>query len=187
MIASMATPIRSGTGKEINHVQSQAPASLKVGALGRRSPDWIKTKHVHLQEVVIGGWRPGEGRRAGSIGSLLMGIPTTGGLAYCGRVSTGFTGRMLNQLAAQLQPLERNTPPFTTPIPADIARIAHWAEPLLVGEVSYTEWITDGTLRHPSWRGLRPDKTPDQVRKEVNYCNRAQGFLADCSSKLCEP
>lgn len=134
---------------------------------GRRSPDWIKTKHHRMQEVVIGGWRPGQGRRAGTIGSLLMGIPTPQGLAYAGRVGTGFTATTLTQLAALLKPLERRTSPFTNPpAPREITHDAHWVTPKLVGEVNYTEWTTDGTLRHPSWRGLRPDKNPNDVVKE---------------------
>jgi bifunctional non-homologous end joining protein LigD len=65
---------------------------------GRRSPDWIKIKNVRAQEVVIGGWKPGAGRRAGTIGSLLLGIPTKDGLEYAGKVGTGFTPDRLKLL-----------------------------------------------------------------------------------------
>jgi len=84
---------------------------------GRRSPDWIKAKHVNTQEVVIGGWRPGTGRREKTIGSLLLGIPDEGGLRYVGHVATGFTEDMLADLTARLARLERQACPFTPPPP----------------------------------------------------------------------
>ncbi|WP_406275909.1 non-homologous end-joining DNA ligase [Nocardia sp. NBC_00881] len=127
---------------------------------GRRSPLWTKVKNVHDQEVVIVGWKPGTGRRAGHIGSLLMAVhDDTGKLTYIGNVGTGFTQTMLNILRAKLQLLQRTTAPVDAPV-AD----AIWVEPELVGEVSFTEWTGDSRLRHPSWRGLRPDKEPSEVK-----------------------
>ncbi|MFF0454053.1 non-homologous end-joining DNA ligase [Nocardia africana] len=126
---------------------------------GRRSPLWTKVKNVNDQEIVIVGWRPGAGRRAGRIGSLLMGVhDETGELVYIGNVGTGFTQAMLDDLQARLRPLRRQTPTVAAPV-----KDAIWVEPELVGEVSFTERTGDGRLRHPSWRGLRPDKTPDEV------------------------
>ncbi|WP_062997912.1 non-homologous end-joining DNA ligase [Nocardia mikamii] len=126
---------------------------------GRRSPLWTKVKNVNDQEIVIVGWRPGTGRRAGRIGSLLMGVhDETGDLVYIGNVGTGFTQAMLDDLQAKLRPLRRQTPTVAAPV-----KDAIWVEPELVGEVSFTERTGDGRLRHPSWRGLRPDKTPDEV------------------------
>ncbi|PPJ22001.1 hypothetical protein C5E45_13140 [Nocardia nova] len=126
---------------------------------GRRSPLWTKVKNVNDQEIVIVGWRPGAGRRAGRIGSLLMGVhDETGELVYIGNVGTGFTQAMLDDLQARLGPLRRQTPTVAAPV-----KDAIWVEPALVGEVSFTERTGDGRLRHPSWRGLRPDKTPDEV------------------------
>jgi len=130
---------------------------------GRRR-DWIKVKNVRHQEVVIGGWKPGEGRRQDKIGSLLLGIPRDG-LTYVGNVGTGFTEGMLRDLAADLAPLERDTSPLTK-VPRAAARGVHWVEPRLVGEVAFSEWTPDGHFRHPSWRGLRPDKRPEEVRCE---------------------
>ena len=130
---------------------------------GQRSSDWVKIKHQRMQEVVIGGWRPGNGRRHGTIGALLMGLPTSAGLRYVGRVGTGFTDGMLRDLAAQLEPIARDTPPFLPPIPADVRRDARWVEPRLVGEIRYGERTSDGIYRHPAWRGLRPDKSPGDV------------------------
>ncbi|WP_433726200.1 non-homologous end-joining DNA ligase [Nocardia sp. CA-129566] len=127
---------------------------------GRRSPLWTKVKNVRDQEVVIVGWRPGTGRRAGSIGSLLMAVnDNTGNLVYIGNVGTGFTQATLTDLQSKLQPLQRNTPTVS----ADI-KDAIWVTPELVGEVTFTEWTGDGRLRHPSWRGLRPDKSPNEVK-----------------------
>jgi bifunctional non-homologous end joining protein LigD len=123
-------------------------------------------KHVNMQEVVIGGWRPGSGRREGLIGSLLIGIPSDAGLSYVGHVGTGFTDAMLADLTARLRRLERRTSPFTPAPPPQHAKDAHWVTPKLVGEVAYGEWTQDGVLRHPSWRGLRPDKSPADVVRE---------------------
>jgi bifunctional non-homologous end joining protein LigD len=133
---------------------------------GTRSPDWRKIKHVRMQEVILAGWRTGHGRREGRIGSLLLGVPGTGGLEFVGGVGTGFTNAMLEDLARRLAPLKRADPPFATPLPRAELREAHWVDPQLVGEVVFTEWTSDGHLRHPSWRGLRPDKHPGDVRRE---------------------
>ena len=134
---------------------------------GQRSPDWRKVKHQRMQEVVIAGWRPGRGRRAGGIGSLILGVPDKhGDLQHAGGVGTGFTDRMLHQIAERLAPLRQDASPFPTPFPRAETRDAIWVRPDLVGEVAYTEWTGDGHLRHPSWRGLRPDKDPRQVHRE---------------------
>ena len=128
--------------------------------------DWIKVKNVKQQEVIIAGWKPGEGRRADMIGSLLLGVNDDGQLRYAGHVGTGFTDDMLAGLSEQLAPLRRETSPFGTKIPNQAARDARWVEPSLVGEVAFAEWTGDGILRQPSWRGLRIDKEPGDVRRE---------------------
>ncbi len=133
---------------------------------GRRSRSWVKVKHVRMQEVVVGGWRPGEGRRAGGIGSLLLGIPGADGLQYVGHVGTGFTEAMLAELGSLLEPLSRPTSAFAHELPRADARDAAWVEPRLVGEVAFAEWTQDDRLRHPVWRGLRDDKSPDEVVRE---------------------
>jgi bifunctional non-homologous end joining protein LigD len=133
---------------------------------GRRSDAWIKVKNVRTQEVVVAGWKPGDGRRAGTMGSLLLGLQGEQGLEYVGHVGTGFTDRMLRELAAQLAPLARPTSPFATQVPRPDAKDARWVEPRLVGEVAFGEWTPDGRLRHPSWRGLRSDKGPEEVQRE---------------------
>lgn len=134
---------------------------------GRRSPHWVKVKHQRMQEVVIGGWSPGAGRREGGIGSLLLGVPDDGGrLVYAGHVGTGFTERMLADLGARLRAAERSASPFADEVPRAHAKGAHWVTPELVGEVVFSEWTRDGRMRHPSWRGLRPEKEPADVRRE---------------------
>ena len=140
------------------------PLASRYHPGGRR--DWIKVKNIRHQEVIIGGWKPGEGTRANTIGSLLLGVYDHDQLVYAGNVGTGFTEAMLADLMQQLGPLERDTSPFGTPVPPRYARGAHWVEPRLVGEVAFTEWTADGSMRHPSWHGLRVDKNPEDVRRE---------------------
>lgn len=134
---------------------------------GRRSREWIKVKNLRTQEVVVGGWSPGQGARAGTIGALLIGIPERSGLSYVGKVGTGFSQQVLADLHRRLRRHERSTSPFTTEVPRADARGAHWVTPVLVGEVEFSEWTRDGRLRHPRWRGERPDKAPDEVRREA--------------------
>jgi bifunctional non-homologous end joining protein LigD len=134
---------------------------------GKRSDCWLKVKNLRTQEVIIGGWKPGEGRRTNLIGSLLVGVPDKNGkLMYAGHVGTGFTERMLRDLGERLAPLESDDSPFADEVPRQDARDAHWVEPQLVGEVRFSEWTRDGRLRHPAWRGLRPDKSPSEVVRE---------------------
>nr|WP_314145068.1 ATP-dependent DNA ligase [uncultured Rhodococcus sp.] len=133
---------------------------------GKRAHTWIKFKNWRTQEIVIGGWRRGQGRRSGGFGSLLMGIPDGDRLRYVGRVGTGFDDRALDTLAALLAPLEASDSPFSSVLPAADRNGAVWVEPVLVGEVRFYEATESGHLRHPSWRGLRPDKEPKAVRRE---------------------
>ena len=133
---------------------------------GRRSASWIKDKHWNTQEVVIGGWKAGEGGRTSGIGALLMGIPEDGRLHFAGRVGTGFTDRELAKLKKTLTPLRTDESPFNAPLPAREARGVTFVEPVLVGEVRYSEWTPDNRLRQSSWRGLRPDKKPSEVVRE---------------------
>ncbi|MFD1722643.1 ATP-dependent DNA ligase [Amnibacterium endophyticum] len=130
-----------------------------------RSGDWVKRKHERQQEVVVGGWRPGHGRREGGVGSLLLGVHEGGRLRYVGRVGTGFSDRDLDAIAAALHPLERKTPALED-VPRADAGDAHWVTPTLVGEVRFAEWTDDGRLRQASWRGLRPDKRAADVVRE---------------------
>lgn len=130
---------------------------------GRRSAAWIKDKNWNTQEAVIGGWRAGEGGRSGAIGSLLLGIPDGAALRFIGRVGTGFSDRELARLTAVLAPLRTEVSPFDPPLSRQEARGVTYVRPELVGEVRYGELTSEGRLRHPSWRGLRTDKTPAEV------------------------
>ncbi|ALX67286.1 ATP-dependent DNA ligase [Microbacterium sp. XT11] len=133
---------------------------------GQRSPSWLKVKNTRMQEAVIVGIRPGKGDRAGTIGSLLLAVPDTDGLRYIGRVGTGFTDRMLRDLDRQLTPLRVPRAPLSG-VPRPDAADALWVRPDLVGEVEFANWTPDGILRHARWRGLRPDKAPDEVTVEA--------------------
>jgi DNA ligase D-like protein (predicted ligase)/DNA ligase D-like protein (predicted polymerase)/DNA ligase D-like protein (predicted 3'-phosphoesterase) len=133
---------------------------------GRRSASWVKDKYWNTQEVVIGGWRAGEGGRTSGIGSLLVGIPGADGLHFAGRVGTGFTERDLAGLKKTLEPLHTDQSPFDARLSTQDAKGVTFVKPTLVGEVRYSEWTSDERLRQPSWRGLRPDKEPGDVVKE---------------------
>ncbi|MFD6068169.1 MULTISPECIES: non-homologous end-joining DNA ligase [Amycolatopsis] len=131
---------------------------------GKRTRHWIKRALWLTREVVIGGWRPGDGRRSGTLGALLLGAyDESGDLRYIGDVGTGFSDKVLEDLHARLTPLERKKSPFTSEVPRDRARRVRWVEPELVGEVVHRNWTPDGRLRHTTWRGLRADKTPEDV------------------------
>jgi bifunctional non-homologous end joining protein LigD len=132
---------------------------------GRRSRAWLKTKNVRDTEVVVAGWKEGDGGRSGRIGSLLLGVHDVDGFVFAGHVGTGFTEKALHDLARTLAPLARDASPFDTPVPRADAKGAHWVEPVLVGTVAFTEWTIDGRLRHPSWKGLRDDKEAGGVTR----------------------
>jgi bifunctional non-homologous end joining protein LigD len=145
-------------------VAKQVDSTYQPGA---RSRSWLKIKNLRTQEVVVVGWRPGQGRRADGIGSLLLALPSADGLRYAGKVGTGFTAATLRDLERRLGPLSRDSSPMAGDAPRADVRDAHWVEPRLVGEVRFTEWTRDGRLRHPAWRGLRPDKAPGDVVRET--------------------
>jgi bifunctional non-homologous end joining protein LigD len=128
---------------------------------GRRTGAWVKVKHTLNQELVIGGWLPGEGRRSDRIGALLMGYHEDGAFRYAGRVGTGFTDPTLADLAARLSPLRRRTSPFT-PTPK-LPRSAVFVEPSIVAAIEFRQWTSDRVMRAPSYKGLREDKAPRDV------------------------
>ena len=133
---------------------------------GRRSDCWLKLKHVRRTSAVVAGWKPGDGGRAGRIGSLLLGVQGEQGLEFVGHVGTGFSSAVLDSLGRTLEGLRRDSSPFATPVPREHARTAVWVQPVLVAEVEYGEWTRDGRLRHPSFKGLREDVPPEEVVRE---------------------
>jgi len=139
---------------------------------GSRSDSWLKIKNSRRQEVVVAGYKPGQGNRAGLIGSLLIGYHGTAAdgrrvLLYCGHVGTGFTDETLRMLTRRLEPLRRPDNPFDGPVPAEYARPAVWVEPRLVIEVVFDRWTRAGRMIAPAYQGLRDDKDPSDVVKET--------------------
>ena len=133
---------------------------------GARSKAWLKIKNIRRTSAVVVGWTPGERGRAGQIGSLLLGVHGDQGFEYAGHVGTGFTQRTLAMLQERLAPLATDASPLDTPVPRPHARDATWVRPELVAEVDYTEWTRTGSLRHPSFKGLRDDYDPAAVVRE---------------------
>jgi bifunctional non-homologous end joining protein LigD len=133
---------------------------------GGRNRAWVKVKCGMRQEMVIGGFTDPEGSRQG-LGALLLGVyQPDGKLRYSGKVGTGFDDETLRDLRRQLDALVQTRPAFGNPPRGAEARRAHWVKPELVAEVAFTEWTEDGTLRHPSFQGLRTDKKAAEVVRE---------------------
>ncbi len=131
---------------------------------GRRGSAWIKVKNVLKQELVVGGWLPGEGRRSERIGALLMGYYENGRFRYAGRVGTGFTEKTLDDLGRRLKPLRQELSPFDAA--PKLPRNAVFVEPRLVAEIEFREWTAERVMRAPSFKGLRDDKAAGEVRLE---------------------
>jgi DNA ligase D-like protein (predicted ligase) len=128
-----------------------------------RSRDWLKIKCTKEQEFVIGGFTEPKGHRIG-FGALLVGYYDGGKLVYAGKVGTGFDNETLQRLGTQLARLETRINPFAVGAPP--RRGAHWVKPKLVAQIGFTEWTSEGKLRHPKFLGLRFDKKPEEVVRE---------------------
>ncbi len=142
-------------------VVKRADAPYRSG----RSRDWLKFKCQNSQEFVIGGYSDPKGSRTG-FGALLLGYyDRDGGLAYAGKVGTGFDEAALAKLSQTLSGMVRPHPPFDS---GSMPRTGvHWVEPRLVAQVAFSEWTRAGQLRHPHFQGLRRDKDPASVTKET--------------------
>jgi bifunctional non-homologous end joining protein LigD len=160
-----------GSGDE---VFQQACAAHQEGIVSKRSDGhyqqfragtWLKTKCHRRQEFVIGGFTRPSGSRVG-FGALLLGYYRNDDLIYAGRVGTGFTCDSLRDLSKRLKTHARQSPPFANPPTGAEARGVRWVQPDLVGEVEFTEWTDDGLLRHPSFKGLRTDKSAREIVRE---------------------
>ncbi len=152
---------------------------------GRRSACWLKVKNVHRQDFVIGGWLPGEGGRSGRVGALLVGYhDDQGALRYAGRVGTGFTEAELERVRKLLDPLAAGESPFEGRQPPKASR---FVRPELVAEVEFREWTHTGTLRAPSYKGLREDAEPrDVVREELDAPPAAEEVAGNRGGKLAD-
>src|SRR5947207_11852885 len=144
---------------------------------GRRSGGWIKLKCVNEQEFVIGGYTPPQGSRK-YFGAILVGYYENKKLTFAGKVGTGFTVKSLSILYKKFQKEARDHCPFVdlpskqngqwiqdiTPL---MMRKMHWVRPVFVCEIKFAEWTRDGKLRAPVFLGLREDKNPTDVVREV--------------------
>ncbi len=148
---------------------------------GARTRDWVKVKTVARQELVVGGWMAGKGKRKQSIGALLLGVhDPDGALRYAGRVGSGFNEQDLRRLSQLLAPLERKESPFTAG--ERRPRDAIFCEPQLVVEVEFSAWTNAGSLRHPVYVGMREDKPAEQVVREDTAAERQATAPADAQA-----
>jgi bifunctional non-homologous end joining protein LigD len=136
--------------------------------LDARSSDWQKIKCIKRQEFVVGGFTDPSGSRVG-VGSILVGYYEAKALRFAGKVGTGrgWSSAFSLRLRRDLEIIETDRTPFDPPPPRSIARIAHWVKPRRVAEVEFTEWTSDGRVRHPSLQGFRKDKRPRDVHREL--------------------
>jgi bifunctional non-homologous end joining protein LigD len=134
---------------------------------GARTSAWLKIKNVCEQDVVIGGWTPGEGGRRATLGALVCGVYDDGKLVYVGKVGTGFTEQTLALVQRALEPLRRDTSPFEGRQPP---KGTIFVEPKLVARVELREWTRGGTMRAPSFKGLRDDMEPQDCVREEGPC-----------------
>lgn len=143
-------------------VSKRADAPYESG----RNRNWLKIKCSKRQEFVIAGHTPSKKGLPG-FGSLILGVYEKGKFIYAGRVGTGFSLKQRSDLRKKLNKISRPTMPFAIKPTARGLANATWCEPKLVAEVAFTEWTSDGSIRHPSFQGLREDKNPKDVRREL--------------------
>ena len=164
-------PFESGAGATM--LQASARAGLEGIVAkrlesryepGKRTGVWQKIKNHNRQELVIGGWLEGEGKRRGYPGALLVGYYLDGRLTYAGKVGTGFTDAILDELNKKLTPLATEKSPFEAG--AAPPRAAHFVKPRIVAEFEFVEWTRSGQLRAPAFKGFRNDKKAREVVRE---------------------
>ena len=132
-----------------------------------RTRKWLKVKCNKQQEFVIVGYVPSTKGMPG-FGSLVIAVYDRGKYVYAGRVGTGFSVKRRLQLQKELDKISCATSPLAViPRGEPALKQAHWTEPRLIAEVTFTEWTSDGSIRHPSFQGLREDKNPKEVVREI--------------------
>ncbi|HET6639448.1 MAG TPA: DNA ligase D [Gemmatimonadota bacterium] len=154
---------RTACGSGVEGIVSKRASSRYTPS---RTKDWLKVKCTLRQEFVVVGFTEPQGARPG-FGALVIAVHEDGELRHAGKVGTGFTDDDLRELRNRMRKLERKSAPVVDPPRGAEGRGIHWLEPRLVAEVVFTEWTPDGTIRHPSFQGLRADKKPAEVVREV--------------------
>jgi bifunctional non-homologous end joining protein LigD len=129
-----------------------------------RGDHWLKRKCVLGQEFVIGGYVASTASK-GAVGSLAVGYYDDGALIYAGRVGTGFSEETSRLLARELAAIARNDSPFKA-VPAEARKGVRWVEPEKVAEIEFRAWTNDDILRQSSFKGLREDRDPKEIRRE---------------------
>lgn len=148
---------------------------------GQRTNDWFKIKTHLRQEVVIGGYT--EPRRSRKyFGALLVGFYDGDDLIYAGHSGGGIADNARRDLLKKLENLERPSSPFST-TPKPNAPV-HWVKPNLVCEMSFSEWTSDGKMRQPEFEGLRSDKSPKEVHREINLKTKKAESVTSEHQKL---
>jgi bifunctional non-homologous end joining protein LigD len=130
---------------------------------GTRTREWLKIKCIQRQEFVIVGWSESD-RRMG-FRSLLLAARDGRKLTYVGKVGTGFSGQLIQDLMDRMEPLATDKAPVE--VPRAHRKGAHYIKPKLVAEIAFAEFTDEGILRHPSFVGLREDKPAKDVVREV--------------------
>lgn len=151
-----------------------------------RSKAWVKSKCSARQEFVVAGYVPSTTSRR-AIGSLVLGVHDRGELKHVGRVGTGFTTALAEELFRKLERIRTPESPFADRITADEARRVRYVRPELVAEVEFRAWTGDGHLRHASFRGLREDKSAREIEREAPQTPTATSRPARRSIKLTHP
>ena len=138
----------------------------KAGSIysGTRNDDWIKLKCDKRQEFVIGGYTLSEKRISG-VSSLLLGVYEGDELVYAGRAGTGISEGEMKVLESKFNNLKREEPPFKEVPKMKSNEKITWVAPQLVAEIKFAEWTKENLLRHASYKGLRIDKDPKDVKK----------------------
>jgi bifunctional non-homologous end joining protein LigD len=189
--ATTTGPVRIGqriTGTPAALVRAACRLGLE-GVIGKRldapyvsgrNRNWVKVKCGHRQEFVVIGFTPPRKSRVG-VGSLLLAVHEGKTLRYAGRVGSGLSDGDLRDLLKQLRHLERPTTPLATR-PTGIPGVARWVKPVMVVEVAFTEWTSDGLLRHPVFQGIRKDKPAVEVRREEEQMSQPRSRTRSAAS-----